>query len=200
VVSDLSASSDLDAIVAALRSTSEGVAYLRDGSSIDLSDLPDPRPALAKLSIADINLEPQEILDLLRLIGVSLGLRESFDAETDRFPLIHEITSSVANLRALNQKLRGRILPTGEVDDFASPELREVRHQISDRELKFNDRSSRLKRADEAHALQEEFITVRNDRYVVPSEMTIGKRLPALSTGFHLRDRLYLSSRSRRSN
>ena len=59
VVSDLSASSDLDAVVEALRSTSEGVAYFQDGSSIDLSDLRDPRPALAKLSIADINLDPR---------------------------------------------------------------------------------------------------------------------------------------------
>jgi DNA mismatch repair protein MutS2 len=169
VVSDLSASSDLDTIVVALRSTSEGAAYLREGSSIELSDLPDPRPPLAKLSIADINLEPREILDLLRLMAVSLGLRESFDAESDRFPLIHEITSSIANLRALNQKLRGRILPNGEVDDFASPELREVRHQISRSRTQIQrSLESALKRADEAHALQEEFITVRNDRYVVP--------------------------------
>src|SRR5262249_9093129 len=109
-VSDLSASSDLNQIVVALRSTSEGVAYLRQGSSIDLSDLPDPRPPLARLSIADINLEPQEILDILRLMSVALGLRESFDGEAERFPLIHETTSSIANLRTLNQKLRGRIL------------------------------------------------------------------------------------------
>jgi DNA mismatch repair protein MutS2 len=168
-VSDLSASSDFSQIVLALRSTSEGVAYLRQGSSIDLSDLPDPRPPLARLSIADINLEPQEILDILRLMSVALGLRESFDGEAERFPLIHETTSSIANLRTLNQKLRGRILPNGEVDDFASPELREVRYQISRARTQIQrSLESALKRADEAHALQEEFITVRNDRYVVP--------------------------------
>src|SRR5262249_14271024 len=110
-----------------------------------------------------------EILDLLRLMTVALGLRENFDAERDRFPLIHQITASIANLRTLNQKLRGRILPDGEVDDFASPELREVRHQISRvRTQVQRSLESAVKRADEAHALQEEFITVRNDRYVVP--------------------------------
>ena len=73
------------------------------------------------------------------------------------------------NLRALYQRLRGRISPTGEIEDFASPELREVRFQIS----KLRSQIQRsleniLKRAEEARALQDEFITIRNERYVIP--------------------------------
>src|SRR5215471_10597942 len=150
VVSHLSASSEPDEIVSALRSTSEGVAFLIEGSNVDLSDLPDPRPALAKLSIADINLEPKEILDLLRLMGVALGLRETFEHESGRFPLIYEISSTIANLKALNQRLRRQILPNGEVDDFASPELREARYQISRARTQIQrSLESALKRADE---------------------------------------------------
>ena len=130
LVAELTAGDRLEQIALELRRTGEGVAYLREGTGFDFSDLPDPRPALAKLGVADINLEPQEILDLLRLISVALGLRETFHDEAERFPLVREVTERVPNLRALYQRLRGRILPTGEVDDFASPELREVRFQI----------------------------------------------------------------------
>src|SRR5215831_4036350 len=117
-------------IVRELRLVSEGAQYLREGSTaLDVNDLPDPRQSLGKLNVADINLEPFEILNLLRLISVAMGLRETFHNEQEKFPLICEITETIPNLRALYQRLRGRISPAGEIEDFASPELREVRFQ-----------------------------------------------------------------------
>ncbi len=166
---ELSPTTSLEIITQALRQTSEGVEYLREGTALDFSDLGDPRPALGKLSVADINLEPFEILSLLRLISVSTGLRETFREEGPRFPLLRSITGQIANLHSLYQRLRTRILPTGEIDDFASPELREVRFQIS--KLKSQLQKSLetiLKRADESHALRDEYITIRNERYVIP--------------------------------
>ncbi len=157
-------------IVRELRLAGEGAVYLREGATaLDVNDLPDPRPALGKLNVADVNLEPFEILNLLRLISVAMGLRETFHNEQEKFPLICEITETIPNLRALYQRLRGRISPAGEIEDFASPELREVRFQIS----KLRSQIQRsletiLKRAEEAHALQDEFITIRNERYVIP--------------------------------
>jgi DNA mismatch repair protein MutS2 len=157
-------------IVHELRLAGEGVAYLREGSTaLDVNDLPDPRSALGKLNVADVNLEPFEILNLLRLISVAMGLRETFHNEEEEFPLIREITETIPNLRALYQRLRGRISPNGEIEDFASPELREVRFQTS----KLRSQIQRsleniLKRAEEAHALQDEFVTIRNERYVIP--------------------------------
>ncbi len=149
--------------------TSEAVSYLREGTALDIHDLPDPRIPLGKLKVADVNLEPVEILNLLRLISVAMGLRETFREERGKFPLLSEITEEIPNLRALYQRLRGRISPTGEVEDFASSELREVRFQISRLRSQIQKSlESILKRAEEAHALQDEFITIRNERYVIP--------------------------------
>lgn len=152
-----------------LRRTGEGAAYLRQGTALDVHDLPDPRPALGKLKVADINLEPFEILNLLRLISVAMGLRETFREEQEKFPLLREISETIPSLRALYQRLRGRISPSGEIEDFASPELREVRFQMTRLRAQIQrSLEGILKRADEAHALQDEFITIRNDRYVIP--------------------------------
>src|SRR5262245_20489473 len=152
-----------------LKRTSEGVNYLQQGTALDINDLPDPRPALKKLNVEDINLEPFEILNLLRLISVSTGLRETFHGEDEKFPLLREITETVPNLRALYQRLRGKISPIGEVEDFASPELREARFQVSRvRGQIQRSLESILKRADEEHALRDDFITIRNERYVIP--------------------------------
>src|SRR5262245_9407734 len=169
LVEELSISQNKEEIVRELRRTSEGVAYLRQGTVLDIHDLPDPRPATGKLGIANVNLEPLEILNLLRLISIAMGFRETFQNEMEKFPLIREITETIPNLRALYQRLRGRISPSGEVEDFASPELREARFQISkQRSLIQRSLETILKRANEEHALRDEFTTIRNERYVIP--------------------------------
>ncbi len=169
LVSDLRPLEDAAAIDRELRKTSEAVTLLNEGTALDIHELPDPTAALARLQIADVNLEPLEVLNILRLISVSMGLRETLRDETARFPLLSEITAAVPNLRALYQRLRGRILPSGEIDDSASPELREVRHSIARLRSQIQRwLESILKRADEVHALQEDFVTIRNDRFVIP--------------------------------
>jgi DNA mismatch repair protein MutS2 len=169
LVEALEVSDDEQTIIRELRRASEGVAYLREGTALDIHDLPDPEPALGKLGIADVNLEPFEILDLLRLISVAMGLRETFHDETEKFPLTREVTETIPNLRSLYQRLRGRVSPSGEVEDFASPELREVRFQISKQRSQIQRTLENiLKRAEEDHALRDDFVTIRNDRYVIP--------------------------------
>ena len=165
---------DQNEIVHQLKLTSEGVRYLREGTALDLHDLPDPHAALGKLSVPDVNLEPHEILNLLRLISVALGLRETFrwderSGAADNYPLIRAITDQVPNLRNLYAKLRQRISPSGEIEDFASPGLREARYQLSKaRETLQRKLESILKKADADHALRDEFITIRNERFVIP--------------------------------
>src|SRR5919198_2241349 len=95
LVEELKISDREDEIMRELGRTSEGVLYLREGTALDINDLPDPRPALGKLNVADINLEPFEILNLLRLISVSMGLRETFYGEREKFPLLVEITATI---------------------------------------------------------------------------------------------------------
>jgi DNA mismatch repair protein MutS2 len=169
LVEKLTTLEDPAQILRELRRTSEGAAYLRQGTAFDINDLADPRPAIGKLGIEDVNLEPFEILDLLRLISIAMGLRETFHTEAERFPLLRDITETIPNLRALYQRLRGRISPSGEVEDFASPELREVRFQISKQRSQIQrSLETILKRAEADHALRDDFITIRNDRYVIP--------------------------------
>ncbi len=169
LIEDLKVSDREEEILLELRRTSEGVAYLREGTALDIHDLPDPRVALGKLNVADVNLEPFEILDLLRLISVAMGLRETFQTEAEKYPLFREITGTIPNLRALYQRLRGRISPNGEIEDFASPELREVRFQMAKLRAQIQrSLEGILKRAEEGHALRDDFITIRNERYVIP--------------------------------
>ncbi|MBL8205310.1 MAG: endonuclease MutS2 [Blastocatellia bacterium] len=168
-LNELAPATSLDIITKALRQTAEGVEYLREGTALDFSDLGDPRPALSKLSVVDINLEPYEILTVLRLISVATGLRDTFRDEGARFPLLREITGQIANLHNVYQRLRSRILPTGEIDDFASPGLREVRFQLSKLKAQLQKTlETILKRADETHALRDDYVTIRNERYVIP--------------------------------
>ena len=81
------------------------------------------------------SLDAQQILSLQRLISVGMDLRAQFN-EADargRYPNLWTIASGIPDLRRLLASIRGKILPTGEIDDNASPELRRIRREINER-------------------------------------------------------------------
>ena len=137
-------------------------------TALDVNDLPDPRPALGKLNVADVNLEPFEILNLLRLISVAMGLRETFHNERDKFPLIREITETIPNLRALSTAARPHLAgwrdrgfrqpgaARGPLPDFKTPLANPA----------FARKYSEARRRGACAARR--IITIRNERYVIP--------------------------------
>jgi DNA mismatch repair protein MutS2 len=63
--------------------------------------------------------------------------------------------------------MRGKILPGGEIDDNASPELRMVRRELGEsRSRIYRSLESIMK--NQVRAVQEELVTFRNGRFVIP--------------------------------
>ena len=60
-----------------------------------------------------------------------------------------------------------KILPGGELDDRASPELARIRRELANARSRITrSLESVMRRSSEA--IQEELVTVRNDRFVIP--------------------------------
>src|SRR5712692_5470569 len=119
-------STDRNHINGELDRTTECFNYLFTGGSFGLSDVADPDDSMAELQVQGTSLEPLQILALQRLISVGMDLREQFgDLEIrSRYPHLTAIAGRVPDLRRMLASMRGKILPTGEVDDSASPVLR----------------------------------------------------------------------------
>src|SRR5215472_11781599 len=66
-----------DALIAELDKVAEATAYIEANGAIDFSPLQDPAAILAKVRIANLVLEPLEILALLRIIDLSVRVRNA---------------------------------------------------------------------------------------------------------------------------
>ncbi len=164
--------------------TTECARYLSAGERFGLAGVEDPEAPLAKLQIEGTTLEPLQILQLERLISVGMGLREQFrDAKVrELYPQLSGLSGRIPDLRRLLGSIKGKILPGGEIDDNASPELRAVRRELGEARARiFRSLDSILK--TQTRAVQEDLVTFRNGRFVIPIRTDSRNQVPGVVHG-----------------
>jgi DNA mismatch repair protein MutS2 len=163
-----------------LAEAGEAVGYLRlaarpqpaaHGAAIrvDFGGLPDVEAAVHKLRIEGASLEPREIFDVFALLDRAADAKSVLTAAAERFPRLGQRASSIGEFRGLLKELDGKILPDGRVADHASVALARLRRDIERQKKSIQESLERfLKAHREEGILQEEFVTIRNERFVVP--------------------------------
>ena len=171
---------DRDAIESELADAAEAIAYLRAASHPQAAgrgaairprfDLgADPAPLVARLRIQGATLEATEIFELVRLLDVASEARSVVLSARERFPRLAAHASAIADLRELARDLRGKILPDGTLADDASVMLARLRRDSERQRRQIEESLARFLRTHQADGtLQEDFVTIRNDRFVVP--------------------------------
>ena len=163
-----------------LAEAAEAVEYLRlatrpqpaaRGAAIrvDFSGLPDTEAAVHKLRIEGASLEPKEIFDVFSLLDRAADAKSVLTAAAERFPRLGRRALAIGDFRALLKDLAGKILPDGSVSDHASVALAHLRRDIERQKKAIQESLERFLRTHrEEGVLQEEFVTIRNERFVVP--------------------------------
>ncbi|HKV37915.1 MAG TPA: endonuclease MutS2 [Blastocatellia bacterium] len=180
----LSPSTNLDEINRALDLTTEAVQYLDSGSSFGLLDLEDATEALHQLQVEGSALDPQQILAIERTIFAGLGLRDQFGTDEARglFPHLSRLTSRIPRLSQVLEGIRGKILPNGEIDDNASPDLRRIRREINVSRNRIYSSLETVMRSQDS-AIQDEIVTVRNGRFVIPVRTELRRQVSGVVHG-----------------
>jgi len=102
-------------------------------------------------------------------LEVLCAARSALVEVADSAPSLAELASEIADQRALLRELDRCIDPSGEVRDDASRELREARARAAQLGREIQTQLDRLLRSSSVReALSDEFVTIRNDRYVLP--------------------------------
>ncbi|MGC8795193.1 MAG: endonuclease MutS2, partial [Bryobacteraceae bacterium] len=176
----LAPGSDRAAIENELAEVEEAIAYLEAASRpqpaargaavrFRFDGLLDPGEALGRLRIEGAALEPRQILGLCELLDRASDIRAVLLAAAPRFPKLAARAAAMGEFRSLLKTLAGKILPDGTVADDASPELARLRRDVERQRRLVQETLERFLRSHrEDGVLQEEFITIRNDRFVVP--------------------------------
>jgi len=165
--------------VARLRLAAEAREYLKvirgaDSAAagiqpVRLSGFTDASEALDKLGVEGVTLEIPEVLELLTLADLATDVRRTLVAARTRFQHLAREADRIADFHDLLRELRGKILPSGELDDNASPELRKIRREIEkQRAVILSSLRQFLQSQSGEGDAREEIITIRGDRFVAP--------------------------------
>src|SRR5919198_924923 len=100
------------------------------------------------------------------------------------FTAVAELSSTLADFTEFLRFFRNKILPDGTLDDHASQELAHIRHEI-ERQKRFIQESLRayLRRLAEGGAVQDELITIRGERFVIPVKVEQKRRVQGVVHG-----------------
>lgn len=152
--------------------------------SWSFSELPDPTDAVAILRIRNATLEPLTLLELTRLCNQALFARSVIAPEKEFVPTLWEIVENLPpSLFAAIDRINKKLLPSGEIDDSASPELARLRREI-------NNQRGRLQKSLEAtmrsssEAIQDAIVTQRNNRFVIPVKADFRGKITGVAHGF----------------
>ncbi|HVB08088.1 MAG TPA: Smr/MutS family protein [Candidatus Acidoferrales bacterium] len=181
-IDQLAPSTDADALRTAFDLIREAIAYLRSGAELGFGSFADPADWLARLAMPASSLSATEILDAASLMDTSAGLKQTLRGEAPKYPRLAERAASLADFRSLAADIRRAILPNGEISDAASPALKRIRTTIAQSRETIQRSLEKLLRARENDS-HEDYVTLRNDRFVIPVRSADRRAIPGVVHG-----------------
>ncbi len=145
----------------------EAMTYLRE-FRVAFNDIPILPDALDKLTITGSTLEIPEIEAIQSFLSQLEGLRIRWKENREKFPRLAATANRLPDLRELGKHL-GRAIQNGEIDERYSPELARIRRALNLARARLTDKlQSMVKSPTHADQLQDQVVTIRNGRFVIP--------------------------------
>jgi DNA mismatch repair protein MutS2 len=168
--------------------TAEIREFRRAGGSFDFSGLLDVTKLIEKSRIAGAALETIEIRDVLLVVDRAAEWREialhppaNMRTEWQR---TLTLSGNVADFTEFLRSFRNKIQPDGTLEDRASPELARIRREI-EKQRRVIQESLRgyLRRLAEDGTVQDELVTIRGERFVIPVKIEQKRRVQGVVHG-----------------
>jgi DNA mismatch repair protein MutS2 len=167
-----------------LDAVGEAVALRERGVTLSFSELADPSEALALLRIEGTALDALVLRETARLADQALAARAALLGEREAAPVLWNFVANLPrDLNTIVARILDKILPSGELDDRASPELARIRHDINRLRSNITRTLERLMQRSES-SIQDVLVTVRNDRFVIPVKSDHRSRIGGVAHGF----------------
>jgi DNA mismatch repair protein MutS2 len=162
--------------------------FRRVGGRFEFSGLIDISTTVEKARIYGAVLETTEIRDVVLVVDRAAEWREIAlsppAAMKVEWTAVAELSSDVTDFTEFLRAFRNKIQPDGTLEDRASPELARIRREI-ERQKRTIQESLRgyLRRLAEGGAVQDELITIRGERFVIPIKIEQKRRVQGVVHG-----------------
>ena len=148
------------------------------------SEIGDPAETIARLHVEGASLDTLALLQIARLCDQAMSARSAIFDERENAPMLWGLVETLPReLNTLIARITNKILPDGELDDRASPELAGIRHEITTLRSRITRSLENVMRRS-AEAIQDELVTMRNDRFVIPVKADHRGRVAGVAHGY----------------
>ncbi len=168
--------------------TQEIREFRRVGGRFDFSALIDIIDPVEKSRISGAALETTEIRDVILVVDRAAEWREIVlhppaSMKSD-WRGVHALSSQIVDFTEFLRGFRNRILPDGTLDDKASPELSRIRREIEKQRRSIQESlRGYLRRLAEGGTVQDELVTIRGERFVIPVKVEQKRRVQGVVHG-----------------
>ncbi len=168
--------------------TAEVREFRRVGGRFDFSGLLDVTKLLKKSRIAGAVLETTEIRDVVLVVDRAAEWREIASHPPAIMKMewrrTRTLSDGIPDFTDFQRSFRNKIQPDGTLEDRASPELARIRRDI-EKQRRVIQESLRgyLRRLAEGGAVQDELITIRGERFVIPVKIEQKRRVQGVVQG-----------------
>ena len=158
----------------------DALFLLKEGYSFDLSGYFDWEVVL-KRAVKHGILTAQELISIARLMDGLNGVRDVILAGRLRAPRLYEEFGWLPDLSATQRLIQDTFDEKGLIRDDASPRLGALRKKVKSIRDQIHSRlDGILKETHVKAALQDEFVTLREGRYVVPVQVSHSPEVPGI--------------------
>lgn len=169
LVEKLYPSSDITTVLRLQKETSEACSFSLRKNSPPLSPIIDLKNIINKINIGSI-LTIEELLKIATTLKIFREVKEYYkDDSIDGIEILNTYFESLYTNKNLENEIFRCIRSETDLDDNASVELRKIRKQITDAEMKIKDKlNAIIHSSSTSKFLQDSVVTFRNGRYVIP--------------------------------
>jgi|HubBroStandDraft_2_1064218.scaffolds.fasta_scaffold01241_9 DNA mismatch repair protein MutS2 len=188
LIADLAPSTDREWIENQQQLTTEIREFRRVGGRFDFSGLLDVSTLVEKSRIAGAALETTDIRDVVLVVDRAAEWREIALSPPAAMKLewktVAQLSSGITDFTEFLRAFRNKILPDGTLDDKASPELARIRREIEKQRRSIQDSlRGYLRRLSEGGTVQDELVTIRGERFVIPVKVEQKRRVQGVVHG-----------------
>src|SRR6202795_2024156 len=187
-VAALAPSTDRDWIESQQELASEIREFRRVGGRFDFFGLIEIGQLVEKSRIAGAALETTEIRDVILVVDRAaewrqIALHPPANMRSD-WRGVRALSEQIVDFTEFLRSFRNKIQPDGTLDDKASPELSRIRREIEKQRRSIQESlRGYLRRLAEGGTVQEELITIRGERFVIPVKVEQKRRMQGVVHG-----------------
>ena len=178
-------STDIDEVHRRQRETGEALSVLTRKGTPPLGGIHDLDPYLQRAVKGSV-IEPSELLEIIDTLEASTNLRNFFQAMKEEMPgyqspIIDGLLESIGDFKHIVSRIVKCINDSAEIKDSASPKLSNIRKEVRTLTTRARSKLNEFISSDRYRTyLQDELVTLRGDRYVVPVKRENREMVPGV--------------------